>query len=126
MVTPTILGDRVLCALCESTTYVDLAPLQDGALACPECRVREGADPHADHDLVALTGRRHPERTMVGYLTCLDCGVLVRPLRVCGQRTRAGMPRRVPIREDLGYRECWSHGEGRGRTSTPRRGGRAS
>ena len=116
---PAILGDRVLC---ESTTYADLAPLPDGALACPECRVLEAADPHTHHDLAALTGRRHPERTMVGRLVCLDCDVVFGPLRVCGQPTRAGRPCRTPIREDLGYAECWSHGEGRGRTSTPRRG----
>ena len=83
-------------------------------------------DPHAGHDLAALTGRRHPERTMVGYLACLTCRILVRSLRVCGQLTRTGQPCRVAVREDLGYRECWSHGEGRGRTSTPRRIGRAS
>ena len=89
-------------------------------------RLPAPSDPHAGHQLAALTGRRHPGRTMVSYLACVDCAVLVRPLRVCGQPTRAGRPCRTPIREDLGYAECWSHGEGRGRTSTPRRGERAS
>ena len=51
---------------------------------------------------------------------------IVGPLRVCGEATKAGRPCRVPIREDLGYTRCWSHGEGAGRTSTPRRMRRAS
>ena len=78
--------------------------------------------------LCATQHPRHPasDRTMVGRLVCLDCDVVLGPLRICGQLTRAGRPCRTPIREDLGYRECWSHGEGRGRTSTPRRGRWAS
>jgi hypothetical protein len=78
-------------------------------------------DHHDGHRLVALTGRLHPERSMVGALACLDCAVLVRPIRLCGRPTKRGTPCRTPIREDLGYSTCWSHGEGRGRTNTPRR-----
>jgi hypothetical protein len=63
---------------------------------------------------------------MVGRLVCLTCEAIVRPLRVCGEPTKAGKPCRVPIREDLGYTACWSHGQGAGRTSTPRRLRRAS
>ena len=74
---------------------------------------------HAGHDLVALTGRVRLE-AMVGYLACATCAVILRPLRVCGVPTKAGTPCRTPIREDLGYASCWSHGEGKGRTSTPR------
>ena len=74
---------------------------------------------HDGHDLVALTGRVRVE-TIVGYLACATCSVILRPLRVCGARTKAGAPCRVPIREDLGFASCWSHGEGKGRTSTPR------
>jgi signal transduction protein with GAF and PtsI domain len=79
------------------------------------------ADSHAGHQIAGLTGRVHPERTMVGRLVCLDCEAIIRPLRLCGEMTKAGKPCHVPIREDLGYESCWSHGEGRGRTSTPRR-----
>jgi hypothetical protein len=39
----------------------------------------------------------------------------------CGQPTKNGTPCRSFVRTDLGYATCWSHGEGRGRTSTPRR-----
>ncbi len=81
-----------------------------------------GDDPHDGHELAALTGRRHPDRVMIGYLACLDCGVLIRQLRVCGHPTKRGTPCRASIREDLGYSACWSHGEGAGRTNTPRRG----
>ena len=123
MTPPAVLGARVLCDLCESATYADLAPLPDGALACPECRARD-ADPHVGHELVGLNGRRHPGRAMVGYLVCLDCAAIVRPLRACGRPTKRGTACCVPVREDLGNAECWSHGEGRGRTSTPRRIGR--
>jgi hypothetical protein len=77
-------------------------------------------DPHAGHRLVALTGRLHPERTMVGALACFDCAAILRPLRVCGLPTKKGTACRTPIREDLGFETCWSHGEGRGRTNTPR------
>ena len=75
---------------------------------------------HDGHDLVALTGRVRLE-TIVGYLACATCSIILRPLRVCGARTKAGAPCRVPIREDLGYSSCWSHGEGKGRMSTPRK-----
>ncbi len=80
---------------------------------------------HDGHDLVALTGRVRLEE-IVGYLACATCDVILRPLRVCGEPTKAGAPCRTPIREDLGYASCWSHGEGKGRTSTPRRMRRAS
>jgi hypothetical protein len=76
---------------------------------------------HAGHQLAGLTGRIHPERTVVGRLVCLTCEAIIRPLRLCGEMTKAGKPCRVPIREDLGYESCWSHGQGAGRTSTPRR-----
>ena len=114
-----LLGDRVLCDLCESGVYADLTPLPDGGLACPECLSRD--DAHASHELVALTGRRHPDRQVIGFLACLDCASILRPLRVCGQPTKKGRPCRVSVREDLGYSRCWSHGEGRGRTNAPRR-----
>ncbi len=78
------------------------------------------AGAHDGHDLVALTGRVRVE-TIVGYLACAACSVILRPLRVCGAPTKAGTPCRVPIREDLGYTSCWSHGEGKGRTNVPRR-----
>ncbi len=83
-------------------------------------------DPHADHQLAALTGRLHPDRTTVGRLVCLTCEAILRPLRLCGRPTKRGTACRVPIREDLGYSECWSHGEGAGRTNRPRRMRRAS
>ena len=76
---------------------------------------------HEGHELAGMTGRVHPERAMVGRLVCLTCEAILRPLRLCGEPTKAGRPCRVPIRDDLGYAECWSHGAGRGRTSTPRR-----
>ena len=79
------------------------------------------ADPHEGHALAALSGRRHPGRTMVGYLACLDCAAILRPLRICGLPTKRGAACRTPIREDLGFESCGSHGVGRGRTSTPRR-----
>ncbi len=83
-------------------------------------------DPHAGHELAALTGRRHPERTMVGYLACLDCGLLLRPVRRCGRPTMRGTACRTQIRDDLGFEHCWSHGQGAGATSTPWRTRRAS
>jgi len=51
---------------------------------------------------------------------------LIRPLRRCGRPTRDGSLCRVFVRDDLGHEHCWSHGEGKGRTSTPRRMRRAS
>jgi len=76
---------------------------------------------HAGHALAAMSGRVHPERALVGRLVCATCDVVVGPLVVCGEPTKAGRPCRTPIRDDLGHDRCWSHGEGRGRTSTPRR-----
>ena len=76
--------------------------------------------PHEGHQLAALTGRVHPERAMVGRLACLTCEAILRPLRLCGEPTKANTPCRVPIRDDLGYTACWSHAEGRGRTNVPR------
>ena len=76
--------------------------------------------PHAGHALAAMSGRLLGG-PLVGRLVCATCDVVVGPLVVCGARTKAGRPCRTPIRADLGYIECWSHGEGRGRTNTPRR-----
>jgi hypothetical protein len=73
--------------------------------------------PHAGHLLANLVSRRHG----VGYRFCLTCHALLDRLRLCGRPTKRGSPCAVAIREDLGYRTCWSHGEGRGRMSTPRR-----
>ena len=80
---------------------------------------------HAGHALAAMSGRVHPERALVGRLVCATCDVVVGRLVICGAHTKAGRPCRTPIRDDLGFTECWSHGEGKGRTSTPRRMGRA-
>ena len=79
----------------------------------------------ADHELVKVSGRRESGE-MVGLLLCLTCSRTVRRLALCGAPTRAGGLCRVFIRDDLGYSRCWSHGEGAGVTSTPRRVGRAS
>jgi hypothetical protein len=73
---------------------------------------------HEGHEMVALTGHR-PSGSMVGYLFCTECSLLVMPIPVCGAPTLKGRPCRTPIRVDLGYRSCWSHGEGAGRTSRP-------
>jgi hypothetical protein len=75
---------------------------------------------HDGHELVAATGRGGSGQA-VGWLVCGTCVAIVQPLPICGRPTKLGRPCRVPIRLDLGYRSCWSHGEGRGRTSTPRR-----
>ena len=83
-----------------------------------------GAGAHAGHQLTGLTGLADSE-TRVSYLACLTCSALLRPLRRCAQPTRAGTLSRVFVRDDLGHARCWSHGEGRGRTSTPRRMRRA-
>ncbi len=82
--------------------------------------------PHEGHQLAAMSGRVHPERALIGRLVCATCDVVVGPLVVCGARTKAGRSCRTPIRADLGYTACWSHGAGKGRTSTPRRMRRAS
>lgn len=37
----------------------------------------------------------------------------------CGQRKKNGRPCGSLVRTELGYATCWSHGKGRGRTSTP-------
>jgi len=81
--------------------------------------------PHEGHAVLGVTGLLNSE-TRVGYLACLTCGQLIRPLRRCAQPTRDGSLCRVFVRDDLGHERCWSHGDGRGRTSTPRRMGRAS
>jgi len=75
---------------------------------------------HVGHDIANLSSLSHPGGP-VGRRVCLTCEVVLGPLVLCGRRTRAGKPCRVPIRTDLGYTSCWSHGEGAGRTSTPRR-----
>ena len=80
---------------------------------------------HEGHAVLGLTGLLDSE-TRVGYLACLTCAELLRPLRRCGRPTRDGGLCRVFVRDDLGQDRCWSHGEGRGRTSTPRRMRRAS
>ena len=83
---------------------------------------RNAPDPgaHAGHQLTGLTGLIDSE-TRVGYLACLTCSALLRPLRWCAQPTRAGTLCRVFVREDLGHARCWSHGEGAGATNVPRR-----
>ncbi len=83
------------------------------------------AGAHAGHQLTGLTGLIDSE-TRVGYLACLTCASLLRPLRRCGARTKDDGLCRVFVRDDLGHDHCWSHGEGAGRTSTPRRMRRAS
>jgi hypothetical protein len=79
-----------------------------------------GAGVHAGHQIAALTALIDAE-TRVGFLGCLTCAVLLRPLRRCGARTKDDGLCRVFVRDDLGHDRCWSHGEGKGRTSTPRR-----
>ncbi len=76
--------------------------------------------PHEGHALLAVTGVVDAA-TRLGFLACLTCSELVRPLRRCGARTRDGGLCRVFLREDLGYERCWSHGEGAGATNRPRR-----
>jgi hypothetical protein len=75
---------------------------------------------HADHDLANLTSRR-ADGTAIGRRICLDCDVILGPLALCNRPTKKGRPCRVPVRTDLGHATCWSHGEGRGRTSAARR-----
>jgi hypothetical protein len=74
---------------------------------------------HAGHQLTGLVGLIDPE-TRVGYLACLTGSALLGLLRRCAQPTREGTPCRAFVRDDLGHDRCWSHGEGAGRTSTPR------
>lgn len=73
---------------------------------------------HDDHDVAMLTAVR--ESGAVGRAVCLTCDDVVGALVLCGQPTKGGKPCRVVVRTDLGHTSCWSHGEGRGRTSTPR------
>ena len=80
--------------------------------------------PHEGHAVLGLTGLLDSE-TRVGYLACLTCATLLWPLRRCGQPTRRGTLCRVFVRDDLGHDRCWSHGEGAGATSVPRRATRA-
>ena len=80
---------------------------------------------HEGHVVLGVTGLLDSE-TRVGFLACMTCAELLRPLRRCGRPTRDGGLCRVFVRDDLGHDRCWSHGEGRGRTSTPRRMRRAS
>ncbi len=63
----------------------------------------------------------HERGEMLALLVCLDCARTVRRLALCGAPTKRGTACRVFIRDDLGYSRCWSHGEGAGRTNTPRR-----
>jgi hypothetical protein len=125
MTTPAFLGDRVACDGCAGVANANQIADDDGRLLCPECRppADEPDGAHAGHERVATSGRRTslPGAPMIGYLVCVDCTAIVGPLPVCGQPTLRGHPCRTPIRTDLGYRSCWSHGEGRGRTSTPKR-----
>jgi len=81
--------------------------------------------PHEGHGVLGVTGLVDPE-TRVGFLACMTCATLIRPLRRCAQPTRDGSLCRVFVRDDLGHDRCWSHAEGAGRTSTPRRLRRAS
>ena len=80
---------------------------------------------HDGHEIIAASGRRQ-NGEMVGWLACVDCQAILQPVPICGQPTLKGRPCRTPIRTDLGYDRCWSHGEGAGRTSTPRRARRAN
>lgn len=73
---------------------------------------------HDGHDLAGLRIVR--QAGPIGRLVCLDCDVVLGPLALCGQPTKKGRPCTVAVRADLGHVACWSHGEGAGRTSTPR------
>jgi hypothetical protein len=75
---------------------------------------------HDGHDVANLTSGGHPGGP-VGRRVCLTCDRVLAPLVLCGQQTKRGRPCRVPVRADLGHTTCWSHGEGRGRASTPGR-----
>jgi hypothetical protein len=77
-------------------------------------------DEHSGHDLVNLKARRRTG-DVIGRRACLTCDLILGPLVLCGRPTKLGRPCRVAVRIDLGHTRCWSHGEGRGRTSTPRR-----
>jgi hypothetical protein len=77
-----------------------------------------GAGPHAGHDVASLTSGRR-EGGPVGRRVCLDCDQVIGSLVLCGQPTKREYPCRIAVRTDLGHTTCWSHGAGRGRTSTP-------
>jgi hypothetical protein len=73
---------------------------------------------HEGHDIASLRLVR-PDGT-VGRLVCLDCDAVLGPLTFYGYPTKRGTRCRTVVRNDLGHRACWSHGEGAGRTNTPR------
>jgi hypothetical protein len=75
---------------------------------------------HDGHESVAATGQGLTGQ-MYGFLVCNACTVVLRRLKLCLAPTKSGAPCRVTVRDDLGYERRWSHGEGKGRTSTPRR-----
>jgi hypothetical protein len=75
---------------------------------------------HQGHVVANLTSLSHTGGP-VGRRVCLGCDVVLGALVLCNQPTKKGRPCRAPVRTDLGHTVCWSHGEGRGRTSTPRR-----
>jgi len=79
---------------------------------------------HKNHEIVAASGRRR-SCELIGWLTCVDCQVIVQPVPICGHPTLKGRPCRTPIRTDLGFDRCWSHGEGAGHTNRPRKRGAA-
>jgi hypothetical protein len=74
---------------------------------------------HDGHEVVTVSGRRDSGE-IIGLLLCMTCSRVVRRLALCGAPTKRGAPCRVYVRDDLGFRRCWSHGDGAGRTSTPR------
>ncbi len=71
------------------------------------------------HELVTVSGRGD-DGEVIGALVCLACARIVQRLPLCGARTKRGSLCRSLVRDDLGYTRCRSHGEGAGRTSTPR------
>ena len=74
---------------------------------------------HVGHRRATLVGRG-PDGLMIGAVIC-NCGSVIEWLPRCPELTRKGQPCRSLARIDLGFATCWSHGEGRGATSTPRR-----
>jgi hypothetical protein len=74
-----------------------------------ETGVPGGNDPHAGHDVASLSSARR-EGGPVGRRVCLDCDQVIGPLALCGEPTKRGYPCRVPVRTDLGFGRCWSHG----------------
>jgi hypothetical protein len=75
---------------------------------------------HDGHEIVHATGQGLTGQ-MLGFLVCNTCTVLVDRLTLCLTPAKRGAPSQVTVRTDLGYSKCWSHGEGAGRTNTPRR-----